>query len=520
MAHSFIQVPPDSTGKKVRHTALLDMELTNILVELNVLLTDEVVVGATSGATGLYRGYHKDFNEAYIYIHVQTGTFVVNEVISVGGVDVGTSETSANQMTTNMVLSDPDTPLHTQKVSHNGAAHIRFNEGNQLFDSWGRTQTSTVSIMGSFNFIYQDQGARAFYDNTVGGGTITPTTSTSTLTITTDTASGSLATRSTHQYYPYVPGEGNEWRAYMQVGGTGATNVVKRFGVFDDDNGMFFEQNGTDWNVVIRSSVGGTVSNRKVLIDDFNGSPVDVAGSPFVLDPSNFNLYWIDYAGVAKVRFGVFTPYGERVTIHTFQDLNKFSLPVIKTSTLPIRFELRNDGITSSANEMKVASTSISRQSPIQDYFGKTYSTLSPRTAISGSTTPVFAVRPKLTQGGFTNRITFQPQDLEWTVEGDPCIVEIYIGGVLTGATFLDNVDTTSAAQIDTTSTSIIGGGVFEKLFINGGQHVRELATDLSLSIGLGGDGITPTELAITARTVNPAGNATVSMILRWKELH
>jgi hypothetical protein len=519
MAHSFIQVPPDSTGKKVRHTQLIDMEVINVNIIFEELAIDEVVTGLTSGATGLFHGSKHHFGETYIFVHPKTGTFEVGETIQLGDDGFADIDSFVFQQTPNVHIVDADSPLNTQSIGNNGAAHIRFDEGNQLFDSWGRTQTSVVSIMGSFNFIYQDPGPRSFYDKTLDGGLVTPTISTSTLTLSTTTASGSFASRSTHQYYPYVPGEGNEWRAFMQVGDVGKENQVKRWGIFDDDNGMFFEQAGVNQRVVIRSSVSGTPVDTRVERLDFNGERLDNEGDSFLLDPTKFNLFWIDYAGVAKVRFGVFSPSGDRVILHTFKDLNTYVLPPLKTSTLPIKFEMENLDIVTSSSEMKLASTSISRQSPIQDYFGKTYSTLSPRTVVSGSSVPIMAVRPKLTQGGFTNRITFQPQDLEWIVEGDPCVIEVKIGGVLTGSVFVDNSDPGSAAQIDTSSTSIIGGGVFEKLLANGSENVRELANDLSLSISLNGDGST-TELALTARTLDPLGSANVTLILRWREIH
>jgi hypothetical protein len=521
MSHSYIQIPPDSTGKKIRHTPMLDMEVTNVLVILDSLLKNEEVLGGTSGATGLYMGYHTEYNETYIFIHPLTGTFVEDELISVGGVDVATSEASVIQYTSNTILSDPDNPLHRQKVGHGGAAHIRFEEGNQLFDSWGRTQTSTVSIMGSFNFIYQDPGVASFYDRVVDGGVVNAVTESSYLSITTDTTSGSIASRSTHQYYPYLPGEGNEWRAYMQLSDVGKAGVTKRYGLFDEFNGMFFEQEGTIQYVTIRSNVTGTVVDTKIRRTDMNGEHLDGEGAPFVLDITKFNLWWIDYAGVAKVRFGVFKPDGERVVLHTWEDLNNQVLPQLKIATLPIHFELENTGTVASPSEIKVASTSISRQSPANEYFGKKYFHQSPRTEVSGSATytPSFSVKPKLTQGGFPNRITFQPTDLEWIVEGDPCVVTVLANSGLTGASYSDHWNPASAAQIDNSATAIAGGTPFEKIFIKD-TGIRTMAIDLSLAFQLHGSGMLQPTLSFGVQTVDPNGTANVTLMIRWREIH
>ena len=85
MAHDYVQIPPDSTGKKIRHSKRLDIEVTNVLVPLEFERGD-AVVGGTSGATAKYLDSHVELGEIYIYVKPGAGTFVDGEQLFIDGI--------------------------------------------------------------------------------------------------------------------------------------------------------------------------------------------------------------------------------------------------------------------------------------------------------------------------------------------------------------------------------------------------------------------------------------------------
>lgn len=98
--------------------------------------------------------------------------------------------------------------------------------------------------------------------------------------LTTTATLGSLAQTIGRKRGRYMTGTPNQWIAGTRESDLGVVGNVRRWGVFDADNGMFFERSGTQIGIVIRS---GTVDNR---ITVFNGT------NAFVND-TNFHTYEI-----------------------------------------------------------------------------------------------------------------------------------------------------------------------------------------------------------------------------------
>ena len=76
-----------------------------------------------------------------------------------------------------------------------------------------------------------------------------------------------------------------------------------------------------------------------------------------------------------------------------------------------------------------------------------------------------------------------------------------------------------SSTEIFQGGTDINGGFRFEELFIPSGVSIRELNENLDNALVLGADGVTQPTFSFTAETINPNGNANVTMLVRWKEV-
>ena len=521
MANEFVRIPPDSTGKKIHHTQRTSLKITDITYNLDNIEQGTTIIGNTSSVSGSYRGADYKDGNTFIYIAITTGDYAVGETLRFGSTTFATVESNSLLFIPTVNISDPDVPTHKQHVDSNGSAYVRYSEGDLGFDAFGVAQFSQLTQMDHHIFRYMDDPAK-YYDYATGGGSLTHNQTDSTLKFSVDEAAGSSISRTTHQYYPYNPGDGNELSMSILISDEGKAGVVRRWGLFDNEDGMFFQLSGTTLSVVLRSSTSGTPVDTVIPRSLFNGEELTEASyGSFILNLSKFNLYWIDYQwlGVGRVRMGVFAPTGKRVTMHTFQNPNKNVVPYTKRGTLPFKIEQFNSTLTSSGSDMKLVCATITRQSSIVQYPGDYITYVSKTLTISGSTpVPLFSVKPMVTFNGLTNRSTAVPTDIECYVDGDPIRMDMIINPSLSGATFNENVSPKTSFLVDSQAVSYTGGGRWNTLLFPTGVFDRIFEEKLDDTLKLSADGVSQPTLTFAIRTLKSGGSSTVSVVLRWKE--
>jgi hypothetical protein len=184
--------------------------------------------------------------------------------------------------------------------------------------------------------------------------------------------------------------------------------VTKRTGYYDDENGVFLEQTG-DGNLyfVLRSFVGGSVSERRVVQSDWNEDHCDGNGfSKFNLDITktqltNFDFQWL---GVGSVRCG-FVHENEFVYAHTFHNSNVLANVYMSTPNLPVRCEIKNTGTTGGAFMDQICSTVMSEGGYVeagQDWAVHTANLIA---LTANATKPLMAIRLKNTFRTYKNRM-------------------------------------------------------------------------------------------------------------------
>ena len=143
---------------------------------------------------------------------------------------------------------------------------------------------------------------------------------------------------------PYIPGRGMEVTMAVQFSDT-ILGVRRRVGVFDNDNGMYFEQDETgEYYVVIRSNTSGIVVNTRVARSDWNGVKFDGTDpNGITADPDAIQMFVMEYDwyGAGQVRFS-YVINGYKYTVHTFNHANILSTTFMRTPNLPVRFEIKN----------------------------------------------------------------------------------------------------------------------------------------------------------------------------------
>lgn len=223
---------------------------------------------------------------------------------------------------------------------------------------------------------------------------------------------GDQAIRQTHRYFSYIPGKSHDIKLTFLFG-TAVTNVIRRAGYFDDNNGIFLQQTDSNISFVIRSKTSGSVVNTVVNQADWNLDTFDGNGpSKINYDFSKYLFMVIDFAwqGSDPVRCG-FLYRGHVYYVHEFNFSNTLTVPFMSTPSLPVRYEIYNDGGTVAAQTMKEFCTAVDSsggERPAGLGFSRSVD-VTGRSVGTGALIPVLAIRLKNTHPkGGENRITVE----------------------------------------------------------------------------------------------------------------
>lgn len=187
-----------------------------------------------------------------------------------------------------------------------------------------------------------------FFDNQETSGTGTTTTfdvnrASTTLGVS-DTTSGTRV-RQSKQRFNYQPAKSH---LIVSTGIFGAQNtgITKRMGYFDENNGWFYETDGTDFSVVRRANVTGSPVDDKVIQSDWNIDTMDGSGpSGLTVDITKMQIFVIDFQwlGAGRIRMCLDID-GRMHPVHQFLISNVLAEVSVSTPNLPMRAEINNDG--------------------------------------------------------------------------------------------------------------------------------------------------------------------------------
>ena len=277
--------------------------------------------------------------------------------------------------------------------------------------------------------------------------------------------SSNSASRTVHQtklYHHYLPGKSQLILSSLNFYSP-TTNVTKRTGYFDDQNGVFFEQAGDGTiSFGIRSYVSGAVVDTKISKNGgvygsqdtgWNGDKVSW------LDMSKTQLVWIDFQwlGVGKVRVG-FVHENEYVLCHTFYNSNNLATAYMSTPNLPVRCEILNTGATAGAYMDQICSSVMSEGGYVES--GQDWSTISPtlRSISGGATLPLMAIRLKTSYQGYLNRMFARLQNMSVFTDTQNVyfrVVKLADSSQLTTSTAWVSVDDNSGVEYNVGATAV-----------------------------------------------------------------
>lgn len=369
-------------------------------------------------------------------------------------------------------LADPIDPTHLQFIDERGQAYIRFAEGSPTIESTGKLRVAEEQVIGAYEYTNGDM-ADLFTELTANGGAITWDSDASEVILSTTSANNSISTRTTNRYHYYLPGSGVFVPITLSHGDSGKTNNIRRWGYFEESDGVFWELNGTTLNVVIRSYTTGSIQETRIPQSQWNGDRFDGTGVTLeTLDITKHNYYWIDFVwqGAGSVRMGVKAKDGSRIVCHIFETPNSLIHAFMSKPAKPIRFENYNIAGTSGTSEMKTVCSAVYNSS-ILGYTFWSFADIETTNKTITTKTPILSLKANTYIPGTTqyNRVGIYPESFGIYITGGPAKISIIDDAILTNASW--SITGQGVALGDNTANTITGGEIVKTFYLDPGCH-------------------------------------------------
>lgn len=436
-------------------------------------------------------------------------------------------------------IYDAGTPGYNNGQSNPGGPIALRGLGNAVFtvadprvrDVSGRQKVTQHQNIYDADFEYGGQPLRweNFLNPPTPGPSITQLPGLGGIQMQVTTASGDTVIRQSRPYHRYQPGKALYMASNVNFGGPLA-GQYQRVGIFDDSNGIFFEQfgAGTTTNpasmfVVVRSdaqgSSGGVPVDTRIALPQWNGDQALIR----TLDWTRVQMIWMEYAwyGAGALRFGVLLN-GEPYILHqigvgngTYTGTGQQG-PWSRTGNLPVRYEMRNISATS-ATTFRHYGVSVLVEGMTDDQRGFTYSygmaPASPRRAVPANSLRYPVLSYRMRTMGFVNQdqsatngaVLGTSNTTTLNTTGAAFTASAYVGRYLYYQPTVGGTITSVTQQSTSAMTASITGTVMTVTAVTGtltGTGVNALYPGMSLT------GATAGTLIVSQLTSTAAGGA------------
>lgn len=265
-------------------------------------------------------------------------------------------------------------------------------------DAFGRLRISEAYTLFDSKLLSSDIPALYWDEQQTSGGGTSSTYAQVDARVRLNVSANTAGTRvrQTFRRFNYQPAKSQNGFLTCNFNGA-AAGVTKRVGLFDANNGLFFQLTSTGMAFVIRK--GG--SDNVVPSSQWNLDRMDGAGySGLTLDTTKVQILYFDFEwlGVGTVRFG-FVINGAIIICHAFDHANLTDSVYMSTPNLPLRYEISNDG-TGAAATLDCICSSVVSEGGTQDNGVERSADTGLTTLTTGNDTnlyPVLGIRLKST---------------------------------------------------------------------------------------------------------------------------
>ena len=370
-----------------------------------------------------------------------------------------------------------------------------------------------------FNTFQYGKETDVWDEQVVGvGATATYNANSSNVIMQVGSAAGSKVIRQTRNVMRYIPGRSATLAFAIRLD-TPQVGIRRRFGLFDENNGAYFEDDGGTYSYVIRSNTTGIVTETRVTRDNWNGEKFDGNGYTGVTaDATKQQMISINYEwyGAGLVEFA-WLMKNETIPSHTFENSNTNDFVWCSTPFLPIRVEIENVTGVAGTHYIYQGSNSLIQEGE-PEKLGILESVANPITGTTLTDANTFypVVSLRLKSGSLAavallrslQTATNDNTNVYWRLIENP---------TLTGASWTDHPDPNSFIQYDTSATATTGGNIVLSGFtISGGSSLVEIDDKAALQIGRSGIG-TISDI-YTLACASPNTNKKALAVLNWIE--
>jgi len=506
-------------------TGPLEVNVTSGLVGI---LSGNISIYTASGAVSQGNPLPVDIGGGTVNINVASGTNLNVSVTSgqfsilSGKVSVSSGNTSLYTSSGTIGQTNPLPVSISSGAFSNNIVPISFATGTT--DAFGRLRVSNPFTLFDSQHRYQISD-KWNYQTTTGGSTFYDVNG-SLVNLNTSLTSGSQVIAETKRVMPYQPGKSLLIYSTFTMS-SAQNNLRQRIGYFGEQNGIYFEVDGTSINFVKRSYVNGSVVETKATRlsgDGWNVDNLDGNG------PSGYNIsdysssfiffIEIEWLGVGDVRVG-FILNGAYVPCHVFKHTPAGDSPIsgtyMTTACLPLRAEITNKGpITSSGNLKQICNSVISEGG--YEGFSRRYNAdlgTSPKNLVNADQLyPIVSIRlasgrlDSIVVPSNLNAIVTSNQDIQYRIVLNPTLV-----GASWQTHYQGNVqyDTSATSLASGSGTNVVGGYVNKQ----GSLDITSI-NQFNFQIGRLLDG---TSEILTIAMAGTSANTKVLADLSWFEI-
>lgn len=504
----------------------LDESTGNVFVRTNAAVIGNVSIGNVSiGALG-----NIDLTGNTLPVTVESGNVTVyqgDDPWNIAG-NVGIlGNVNVTQGTTPWVVSgNVGIAGNANVVLADDANVIISGFSGATSDAFGRLRVSEPYTLFDTQALYFDHGQ--FANSITGTGNVVYVQNQSSYQLNVGSTNGDSVIRETVKAFPYQPGK-SQLTLNTFCFNTPKTNLRQRVGLFDANNGVFFENDGTTNYMVIRSASTGV--EERIAQADWN---VDtLLGTGGTSNPSGYTLYPqrtqimfadVEWLGVGSVRAG-FVINGAYVICHQFNHANQpgNTKVYMTTATLPIRYEITNTGNTAGASMATQICSSVISEGGFQ-----LAGSGNPRAAshVLGtpvrlpndqSFKPVISIRLKSTN---LNAVVIPINYSLVPVAQSVFQYRIYKKAITSGGSWVDSA-ADSSVQYNLAPTALVSGDIAEQTFLNSSNQSSQAPTQQAFTFEyqLERDPFTSTPYEYVIMAATTGTNQDVYASVEWQEI-
>lgn len=416
-------------------------------------------------------------------------------------------------------------------------ASVRLDSNNAVGDAFGRLRISQPTTIFDSKQINKDidlldtvENSPLFYDNAEISGSGTSTlfeVNKAQTTLSVSNATAGRRVRQTKMRFNYQPGKSQlVLMTFRNTSGL-TEGVLRKIGQFDDNNGLFFDDNGTSYGFVVRTYTSGSPVDTRIAQENWNIDKFDGTGvSRITIDFTKTQILVMDYEwlGVGRVRMG-WNIDGVTYYAHEFKNANNLEVVYMSTPNLPLRCEIENTGGGAVAGISQICAT-INSEGGSED-LGIIRSASTNGTDLDANATgtiyALLGIRLKaeylstaIKLIDFSILETVGSKQLEWLLLLNPVVA----------GTFTYTGETQSAIEVarGVTANTVtggykLGGGFFSSSGGAGGS-AGSLSSEIDNAIRLGATiaGVRDT-IVLCVRPVGGTSSADVEGSITWREL-